>query len=70
MKTHQTGNSENPYHAYLLKIWQEYELERPNRSWRFSLEDAHTGIRRGFSDLDALLIYLQDLVMPHPDTAE
>lgn len=61
MRMQPSGNPENAYHAYLLRIWQEDQQERSQHSWRFSLEDAHTGQRRGFSDLDALLIFLQNL---------
>ena len=27
--------------------------------WRFSLEDPRTGQRRGFADLEALVVYLE-----------
>ena len=70
MKTEATRNPDISYHAYLLKIWLEHDREITTNSWRFSLEDAHTGMRRGFTDLEALLIYLEDLTRQHPGTAE
>ena len=47
------------YGAYLLRYW-EVRSEGPGRpsTWRFSLEEAGTGERRGFRDLEALLAYL------------
>lgn len=55
------------YHAFLLRIWAEPPdpASRP-AAWRFSLEDTHSGARRGFSSLDALLVYLADLTLPLP----
>ncbi|RME83016.1 MAG: hypothetical protein D6775_09280 [Caldilineae bacterium] len=45
----------------LLTIW----LERPAQDkrpaeWRFSLEDPHTGQRRGFGSLDGLVAFLRE----------
>ena len=58
---------ERPYHAYLLRIWQEEDQTLPQeQSWRFSLEDAHTHTRQGFRDMDSLLAYLNDLTSTHP----
>jgi hypothetical protein len=48
------------YRAYLLRCW-EVRREKPGRpsSWRFRLEQAGTGERRGFRDLQALLAFLK-----------
>ena len=64
MNSSSTASSNQPYHAYLLKIWLEADGEMPAGAWRFSLEDAHSGTRRGFTDLDSLLVYLQNLTGP------
>jgi hypothetical protein len=43
------------YHAYLLRLW------RPDRdviAWQASLQDAKTGERIGFSDLEDLFAFL------------
>ena len=70
MKMQSTGKLETTYYAYLLRIWLEPDQDRPpDNSWRFSLEDAHAGTRRGFRDLGSLLVYLHDLTSPHPGTA-
>lgn len=42
------------YHAYLLRLWCEGE----GGDWRAMLEDPHTGERRGFPDIGALIAYL------------
>ena len=47
------------YRAYLLRCWAEHGLSAPAPAvWRYSLEDPHTGERRGFADLAALLAFL------------
>ncbi|MBN1260631.1 MAG: hypothetical protein JXB35_08120 [Anaerolineae bacterium] len=43
------------YQAYLLRIWQE----TPGAPWRILLQDATTGERSTFVDLEALLSFLQ-----------
>jgi hypothetical protein len=48
-----TGNSQpRPYRAYLLRLWQVEHADRP--VWHASLEDPHTGERRGLADLACL----------------
>jgi hypothetical protein len=48
------------YRSYLLTIWEERKAS-PDLAvtWRFSLEDARTGRRRGFAGLEALVAALQ-----------
>ena len=48
------------YRSYLLAFWEERSQD-PSAPvvWRFSLEDPHTGQRRGFATLEALLAALQ-----------
>lgn len=41
------------YHSYLLRCWSE----GPG-IWRFSVEDPHTGARRGFTTMAALVAFL------------
>jgi hypothetical protein len=47
------------YGAYLLRYW-EVRSDRPGQpsSWQFSVEEAGSGERHGFCDLEALLAYL------------
>ena len=49
------------YHTYLLRCWQErsFQSDEAIKVWRFSLEDARTGQRRGFASLEMLLASLQ-----------
>jgi len=48
------------YWSYLLTMWEERNVD-PDRpvTWRFSLQDARTGQRRGFAGLEALVAALQ-----------
>ncbi len=69
MNTSANASSNPPYHAYLLKVWREDDNAMPAGAWRFSLEDAHSGTRRGFTDLDSLMVYLQNLTGPRRDPA-
>jgi hypothetical protein len=51
------GRGEQPdYQSYLLRLWRVGEGEE---GWLASLESAHTGERRGFADLEAMLVYLR-----------
>jgi hypothetical protein len=43
--------------AYLLRLWQVRD-ER-HVGWRASLENAHTGKRRGFASLDELFAFVR-----------
>jgi hypothetical protein len=45
------------YLAYLLRLWQTEDDE--GGMWRASLEGAHTGERRGFGSLAALVEFLR-----------
>lgn len=55
-------NSARPqrYLSFLFRCWEEGRRQ-PGvaRAWRFSLEDVHTGHRRGFASLEALLAYVR-----------
>jgi hypothetical protein len=42
------------YHSYLLRCWSD----GPGL-WRFSVEDPHTGARRGFSAMATLVAFLE-----------
>jgi hypothetical protein len=46
------------YRSYVLRMW-EVESEG-QRVWRASLQDAHSGARRGFADLAALTAFLAE----------
>lgn len=55
------------YHAYLLRCWAEGGQGRDRAAaWRFSVEDPHTGVRRGFADLAALIAFLEEMTTPRP----
>ncbi len=45
------------YRAYMLRLWWVQREQGP--TWRVSLEDARTGERRGFADLEALFSHLR-----------
>jgi hypothetical protein len=44
------------YLAYLLRLWREDK----NTPWRVSIEDPHTGERRSFANLKALIAFLEE----------
>ena len=48
------------YQSYLLRLWQE----TPHAPWRASLQNAATGERRGFSDLESLFTFLRTQIDP------
>jgi hypothetical protein len=50
-----------PYHAYLLRCWQEGEAASGEGArWRFSVEDVlQKRPRQGFDSLAALVAFLQ-----------
>lgn len=48
------------YRSYLLTVWEERNVDRSLPvAWRFSLEDARTGQRRGFAGLEAFVAALR-----------
>jgi hypothetical protein len=48
------------YRAFMLRCW-EVRSPQPGGpvTWRFSLEDPHTGEKHGFADLEVLTDFLQ-----------
>lgn len=63
MKLERTSSADSlpRYQTYLLRCWQErsQQEEEVVVVWRFSLENPHTGRRRGFASLEALLASLR-----------
>lgn len=49
-------------YLFLLRTWQE------GSEWRWLLQQASTEERLGFSDLDALYLYLTSLTSEQPET--
>jgi hypothetical protein len=48
------------YVAFLLRLWNAHPAGKPG-DWRASLEDPHSGERKGFASLEALFGYLGQL---------
>ena len=66
-----TLNKPGRYVAYLLRCWVEQrEDAAAPPAWRFSLEDPHTGRRRGFASLEQLVAALVADCSGAPPTAE
>ena len=61
MPTSGLGHSPR-YHSYLLRCWSE-----GSGIWRFSVEDPHTGARRGFSTMTALVAFLDTVLRAEED---
>jgi hypothetical protein len=57
--------SKNPpqYHSYLLRFWKE-------GSWRFMLENPHTGERKGFGSFAALVAFLEEQMGEEAERSE
>ena len=53
------------YLSYLLRIWSTIRGEQ--RVWQASLEETDTGERMGFTDLQALLVFLEDETGQRPE---
>ncbi len=53
------------YRSYLLRCWEECEAVSGMRLWRFSLEDARSGQRRGFASLSELAAALEGELTPN-----
>ena len=62
--------SEKPrrYLSYLLRLWQA--SSGGELVWRASLEDPHTGARRGFACLAELVAYLEEEMKNRPQTGD
>jgi hypothetical protein len=57
------AEEQSDYQSYLLRLWRVDEGEE---GWSLSLESAHTGERRGFADLEAMLDFLRQRIAPRP----
>jgi hypothetical protein len=53
-------------HARLLRLWRE----GAGGAWRASLQDAGSGERLGFADLERLFVYLRQLTGDTPDAGD
>src|SRR4051794_16397942 len=61
----QATDRQSRYYAYVLRLWEQQGNDHMG-DWRCSLEDPHTGSRRGFAGLAALIAFLQEeLMRPH-----
>lgn len=59
------------YLAYLLRLWQV--RDKGQVGWRASIENVHTGERRGFASPEELFAFLEARVSPvepAPDRGE
>jgi hypothetical protein len=65
-ENNESAMSEKPrrYLSYLLRLWQA--SSGGELVWRASLEDPHTGARRGFACLAELIAYLEGEMRDHP----
>ena len=52
---------DNPnYHAYMVRMWEEADHE--SHKIRLTVQDTRTGERKGFTDWEALVRYLQTAI--------
>jgi hypothetical protein len=68
--SHASAMSEKPrrYLSYLLRLWEA--SSGGELVWRASLEDPHTGERRGFAGLGELIAYLEGEMRDDPHTGD
>lgn len=52
------ANGQRRYRAFLLRLWQE--RSGGEWVWRASLEDPHSHVRKGFPDLERLVVFLRE----------
>ena len=52
------GEEEQRYKSYLVRLWQTESMGE--WAWRASIENAHTGERRGFARLALLFQFLEE----------
>ncbi|MBI5031386.1 MAG: hypothetical protein HZB51_12725 [Chloroflexi bacterium] len=57
----------NDYASYLLRVWQVESDGK--RIWRASLENVHTGERRGFASLELAFTFLREQMHKQTDCA-
>jgi hypothetical protein len=60
--------AEKDYEAYLLRLWQV--RSEGKAAWRASVENAHTGERKGFTNLGDLFDFLRQQTGTPPDSDE
>jgi hypothetical protein len=60
--------AERDYEAYLLRLWRVHSEGKI--AWRASVENAHTGERKGFTNLDDLFGFLRQQTGASPDSDE
>lgn len=52
------GEQGRSYVAYMVRFWREQSGRQ--LVWRASLEDPHTGERKGFANVESLLAFLRE----------
>ena len=55
------------YYSYLLRLWQV--KENGGQEWRASLENVESGEKRGFTSVDELLAYLNQVTAKMDETS-
>ncbi len=56
-----TNHRKPARHTYLLRCWSEERQYAPGKTWRFVLEDPHTGERIGFASLQAFVAFVTSM---------
>lgn len=55
------------YCAYMLRCWHEGgQSTDDTEGWRFTIEDPHTGARRGFASFASLVAFLHKRLLADP----
>jgi len=60
-------NQKPAYRSFMLRLWIE---QTDGNKWRFSLEDTQTGKRKGFTSVEKLIVYLEEITRYAPNSSE
>lgn len=58
------------YHLFILTAWEEEHPPQAPARWRYSLEESRTGMRKGFPNLEELVVYLAAWTQKPPTADE
>jgi hypothetical protein len=62
------GKRASRYHVFILSLWEEGgDYPDDHTQWRYSLENAHRVERKGFKNLEELIVYLEAWTQVAPE---
>lgn len=59
------------YHSFILTLWIEIAADSSSQEgWRFTLQDPQTSRRRGFTELNELMHFLEKWMAERPSNEQ